>query len=647
MSFENLLRPGKINSMSLRNRLIAGPMEKSLANLDGSLNERYIAYTRERARGGAALIQLESTYVSADGQGNPYQVGIHGDHVIPGLTRMAEAVHEHGAKFAMELHHGGRQASATTHFRQPIAPSAIPSKAMDPGSIPREMTPADIRRVIDDFAYATERCLKAGVDMIHMHGAHGYLLGQFLSPQSNHRHDQYGGSLENRARFALEILATIRAIVGADYPIGYRISAQDYVDDGLEIHDSVKFAVMLADAGIDLIDVAGGTYESMPMIFQWADAPKGGFIPEARAIRQAVGSRVPVSVAQRLKDPAFANQVMAEEGFDFISLTRAFHADPYYVQKLIAGQPGDIVPCISCNTCVNLTGSRQPTGCAVNPEATYEAVRTFRKVPAPKRVMVIGGGFAGLQAARMLAMQGHQVSLFEADSHLGGQITASRAVMPDYGLVIDWLVRQMTTLAVSVSLNQTVTIEDVQRLNPDAVVVAAGARAKSLHAQERDVDIPYFDVFSALKRTAGEWGGAVAIIGGDMASCMVAKHLGQQNVKVHLIESSAAFATDWQFNGTLLTTELQASKNIVLYPETTAERISGNQVEIQTRGTFKTLTVNAVVVGGREPNISLSEALKRADLSASVYTIGDAVRVRDLYTASQEAAQAAEKISLS
>ena len=243
--------------MPLRNRLMAGPMEKSLANLDGSLNERYIAYTRERAKGGVALIQLESTYVSADGQGNPYQVGCHGDHVIPGLTRMAEAVHEHDAKLAMELHHGGRQASATVHSRQPIAPSAIPSKAMDPGSVPREMTLADINCVIDDFARATERCLKAGVDMIHMHGAHGYLLGQFLSPQSNRRQDQYGGSLANRARFALEILAVIPGIVGADYPIGYRISAADYVDDGLEIDDSVKFAVMLADAGIDLIDVAG------------------------------------------------------------------------------------------------------------------------------------------------------------------------------------------------------------------------------------------------------------------------------------------------------------------------------------------------------------------------------------------------------
>ena len=185
--------------MHMRNRLIVGPMEKSLANLDGSLTERYIAYARRRAIGGAALIQLESTYVSPEGRGNPYQVGCHGDHVIPALTRMAGELHRHGAKLAMELHHGGRQASAIAHNRHPIAPSAIPSTFMDPGSVPREMTHADISRVIGDFAAAARRCVRAGVDMVHLHGAHGYLLGQFLSPRSNRRTDGYGGSLRNRA----------------------------------------------------------------------------------------------------------------------------------------------------------------------------------------------------------------------------------------------------------------------------------------------------------------------------------------------------------------------------------------------------------------------------------------------------------------
>jgi len=645
MAFENLLRPGKINGMSLRNRFIAGPMEKAMANMDGSLNERYIAYTRERAKGGVALIQLESTYVSADGQGNPYQVGCHGDHVIPGLIRMAEAIHEHGAKLAMELHHGGRQASAITHFRQPIAPSAIPSTAMDAGSVPREMTLADIKRVTEDYVSAAERCIKAGVDMIHMHGAHGYLLGQFLSPQSNQRQDEYGGSLENRARFALEILAAIRELVGGNYPIGYRISALDYVEGGLKVEESIQFVKLLVDAGIDLIDVAGGTYESMSKIFQGAGSPKGGFLQEAQAIREAVGDTVPVSVAQRMNDPVFANEMMAKAGFEFISLTRAFHADPYYVQKLMDNQPAEILPCIACNSCVNFCVNRQPAGCAANPLSTFEGSRNFVKINNPKRVMVIGGGVAGMYASRFLAMQGHEVNLFEASSELGGQFNSSRIALPDYGYLVDWLSRQMNSLAINIELNRPVRAEDVQSLNPDAVIVATGASGRSLKAEEQDVTIPCFDVFSALKRPVSEWNGDVAILGGDLASCWLAKHLGKCGVNVHVIEASAAFASDWQYNGTLLATELGSYKNIFLYPESTAELISGNQVMIQTRGEQNTLTVSDVVVGGRVPNTKLSETLQRANLDTSIYTIGDAVRARDLFSASQEAADVAERIS--
>ena len=189
MAFENLLRPGKINGMEMRNRFIAGPMEKAMANLDGTLNERYIHYSRERAKGGVALIQLESIYVRPEGRGNPFQVGCHDDAVIPGLRKIADAIHEYGAKLTMELNHGGRQASITASQRQPIAPSVVPCTFIDPGSVPREMTYEDIEIVIEAFVKAAHRCLEAGVDMIHIHGAHGYLIGQFLSPHSNRRTD--------------------------------------------------------------------------------------------------------------------------------------------------------------------------------------------------------------------------------------------------------------------------------------------------------------------------------------------------------------------------------------------------------------------------------------------------------------------------
>src|SRR5262249_26628651 len=266
------------------------------------------------------------------------------DAVIPGLRKIADAIHEHGAKLTMELNHGGRQASITASQRQPIAPSIVPCTFIDPGSVPREMTHEDIEIVIEAFVKAAHRCLEAGVDMIHIHGAHGYLIGQFLSPHSNRRTDEYGGSLKNRARFALEILAALRAVVGKDYPIGYRISAVEFVEGGLEIDESAAFCSMLADAGIDLIDVTGATYESAAKMFQGPESPKGGFVPYAAAIRKVVGNRVPVSVAQRLNDPEFASAVMEKEGFEYITLTRAFHADPHYVRKLIEARPQKFCP---------------------------------------------------------------------------------------------------------------------------------------------------------------------------------------------------------------------------------------------------------------------------------------------------------------
>ncbi|MCY4651176.1 MAG: FAD-dependent oxidoreductase [bacterium] len=649
MAFENLLRPGYINRMYMRNRLIMGPMEKSLANLDGSLNQRYIAYARRRAEGGAALIQLESTYVSPEGRGNPYQVGCHGDHVIPALTEMADELHRHGAKLAMELHHGGRQASVTAHHRRPIAPSAIGSTFMDPGSLPREMTLADIRRVIDDFRRAAERCLTAGVDMIHLHGAHGYLLGQFLSPRSNQRTDRYGGPLENRARFALEVLAAVREVVGDQYPIGYRISASEYVEGGLEAEESGLFAARLADAGIDLMDVSGGTYESMSKIFQGPEAPKGGFVAEAALIREAVGDRVPVSVAQRMNDPVFADQVMEQEGFEYVTLARAFHADPDFVQKLIEDRAAEILPCIGCNTCVNLTVARTPAGCSANPLSVHEVSRsTSTKAVAPLRVMVVGGGVAGMHAARFLGLAGHDVTLYEREGRLGGQLHYLRRALADYGTLVDWLELEMVKIGVAVELGRTVEVEDVSAADPDVVIVATGARGGDLWADGSDhtIEMPLFDIFSALERPTDQWEETVAILGGDHAACVVALYLRRLGVGVHIVASGPSLAADGEFNGLLVEMELDADPGVHVHRETTAELLTGNRVAMQTLGNRSWLEVGAVVIGGRVSRNRLADELLRSDLRAAIHPIGDAVRARDLYTAGQEAAEVAEKVNL-
>ena len=509
------------------------------------------------------------------------------------------------------------------------------------------MDESDIRRVIDDFARAAARCLQAGVDMVHLHGAHGYLLGQFLSPQSNRRTDRYGGSPANRARFPLEVLAAVRDVVGPDYPIGYRISAAEYVEGGLEAEESARFAVMLADAGIDLIDVAGGTYESMSTIFQGPETPKGGFVAEAALVRRAVGDRVPVSVAQRMNDPAFADQVMEREGFAYVTLARAFHADPDYVRKLQGGRAREILPCIGCNTCVNLTVARTPAGCAANPVSTFEMSRTpFETAADPIRVLVAGGGIAGLHAARLLGLQDHEVMLCEATGRLGGQLHYLRTALRDYGTLVDWLVLELQKLGVRVETDRFVGVDDVRESNPDVVVVATGARGGYVRADTRDRTVPVFDVLSALERPVEQWETEVAVIGGDLAACTVVQHLRRAGAVVHLTEESASVASDGAFNGLLVEMALEADDGVIIHRETTAEAITGNLVVTRTRGKKSVLEVGAAVIGGRVSNSDLSDELRRADLRATVYTIGDAVRPRDLYTAGQEAAEVAERVAL-
>ena len=289
MAYDLLLRPGRINSMELRHRIITGPMERGMANRDGSLTQRYINYLTERAIGGASLIQVESTYVDARGIGHLYQVGCHGDHVIPALRQMAESVHAHGAKVGLELYMGGRQTPSYMSQRQPIAPSVVPCEVLSPTPIPRAMTQADIKEVIGKFAEAARRVIEAGLDMILLHGAHGYLVGAFLSPYSNHRTDDYGGSPANRARFPLEILAAVRDVVGSSFPIGYRLSADEFMEGGLTISDTTEFCKRLVDAGIDLIDVSGGIYETGSTIIQGSWGPERRI--RAQCLRHKEGSR--------------------------------------------------------------------------------------------------------------------------------------------------------------------------------------------------------------------------------------------------------------------------------------------------------------------------------------------------------------------
>jgi hypothetical protein len=320
---------------------------------------------------------------------------------------------------------------------------------------------------------------------------------------------------------------------------------------------------------------------------------------------------------------------MEREGFEYISLTRAFHADPHYVRKLIDARPRDILPCICCNTCLEMTVGRMPAQCAANPQTTFEGSESCKTITSPLRVVVVGGGIAGMHAARMLKQQGQSVTIYEASESLGGQIRYSRLVLPDHGNLADWLSLQLQELNVPVFTRSPVGVEDIKVMDPDVVIVAKGARGGILRADKENASVPVFDIFTAIDRAAGEWSGEVAVLGGDQASCYAAQHLARLGIKVHIVTSFVAVADDKApITALFLATHLAENDRIVVHPETTAELLTGKRVKLQTKRRVGELSVDAVVVGGRVAQFGLAEDLQRAGVRAMIYKIGDAASPR-------------------
>jgi 2,4-dienoyl-CoA reductase-like NADH-dependent reductase (Old Yellow Enzyme family) len=302
--FKNLSTPIKIGKAEIKNRGVMPSMVTNFCNEDGSVTDRFIAYHGARAKGGVGLIIVEAAYVDRRGKGFTYQIGIDHDQLIPGLKKLTDEVHRHGAKIAIQIYHGGRQANALVTCEPLVAPSPIPCPVMQ--SMPKELSAKEIRELVNAFADAAERAKKAGFDAVEVHGAHGYLLNQFLSPNSNRRTDEYGGSVENRRRFPLEVVDAVRSRVGADFPIIYRITSEEFLPDGLMLGDTVEFSKVLVEHGVDAINVSGSTYVA-GKTSSGADDPLGVYVENACAIKREIKSAVPVIVANRIKTPLFAD----------------------------------------------------------------------------------------------------------------------------------------------------------------------------------------------------------------------------------------------------------------------------------------------------------------------------------------------------
>ncbi len=530
-SLTRLFEPGSIGTMELGSRIIMAPMGTLFANEDGSVSERLCRYYEERAKGGVALIIVEVTAVARGGKAHPRELGIYEDEFIPGLRRLVDSVHQYGVSIAIQLHHTGRQTTAEAAGGQPVAPSAIPCPLLK--VMPRELTTEEIECLAAAYGEGARRAKEAGFDAVEIHGAHGYLICQFLSAYSNKRTDRYGGDLEGRMRFALDIVARAKEKVGTDFPMLFRLSAQEYVPGGLTLDETRIVARRLQHAGVHCLDVSAGNYGAGHMIIQPGWLPRGCLVPLGEEIKRAVS--IPVSVAGRISDPVLANTIIEQGKADFVSLGRPLLADPELPNKAREGRLEDIRMCTACCHCVDtVIGNAQPLTCAVNAAVGKEEAIL---VPAlrPKRVLVVGGGPGGMEAARVAALRGHAVTLCEKEQVLGGQLLMA-AIPPgkeELATTTRFLSLQLSKLGVEVRVGQRATVESITEMRPEAVVVATGS--STVRPDIVGASLPHVAMARDVIMDRKAVGQKVVVVGGGRVGCETAELLVSWGKEVTLV----------------------------------------------------------------------------------------------------------------
>lgn len=512
-----LFEPGRIGRLHLRNRFVQSPIYTMFATADGEAGPRMIEYYRERARGGVGLMITENAAIDWNqgrAVGNPLRLDEY--RFRAGLSDLVEAVHNEGAKIAAQLHHGGRQATIgnTPGGGAPVAPTAGITSAY--GDAPRALSADEIPAIIEKYVAAAQISIAAGFDAVEVHGAHGYLPSQFLSPQTNRRNDAYGGDFAGRARFGLELVQALRNAVGPDFPLLYRASVYEPYEGGLTLEEGVRFCALIAPY-LDALDISAGNYDTMSTVL-WTGAP-GGLLGAAKAVKAAVS--IPVIGVGRLAwalDEAAA--AVAAGDLDFVALGRGNLAEPNFVAKTRHCRDAEVRRCIGCNACAISLFLGRRAHCVINPELAREAEARAARQPAPvaKNVLVIGAGPAGCEAARLAAIRGHRVTLIEQSDRIGGQLYAAAALpfrAREFAGLIAFYQHELDRLGVDIRLGQVASGADLAGF--DEVMVATGARASDVphgainaFALLMDREVPASDAINVFGRgeialTAAAW----------------------------------------------------------------------------------------------------------------------------------------------
>lgn len=534
MPYEKLFNPGTIANLELKNRIVMPAMGCSLAEPSGEPGPRMIKYYADRAKGGTGLIITEITRIDDEtGVGTPNQLSVTNTHVVGQLSRLVEAVHAYDTKLFVQLHHPGNQTpSRLIGGKQPVSASDVTCKVI--GEQPRALTTEEVEGLVKKFVFGAVIAQKAGVDGVEIHGAHGYLVSQFLSPHTNKRTDKYGGSFEGRMRFVTEIILGIRSICGPKFPIGIRINGSDYLDDGISEEDAIAQAKYFEKLGVCYINVSCGTYDSGTTIIEPNYFAEGWKKHLAANIRKAVS--IPVIAVCNIKHPAVAEQLL-EEGFaDFVGIARGNLADAEWANKAKKGEDRLIRKCLGCMECFRILNDGLPLGCTLNPVLGREfewGDEKLVKNGAGRTVAVVGGGPAGFEAALTLRKRGFRVVLFEAKERVGGTVTLA-AVPPCKTMLnefIDTMEAQLEKTGVEIRVNTPASLEAVKELGAEAVFLAAGGKPIVPNIPGIEKAVTAEDVLAGKAEVRG----SVVVIGGGVTGLETAETLAPAH-KVTVVE---------------------------------------------------------------------------------------------------------------
>lgn len=628
-NYEVLFTPCKIGKLNIKNRIVMCPMGTNAAYADGSIAENRIEYYARRAKGGAGMIILGCQFIRPELASGCMEGTIASNTSLPRLSVLCEKVHQYGAKICAQLSCGVGRNAFPERCQAPISASAIPA-ALDSSILCHEMTKEEIKEMMDAFTKAAHNAASAGFDAIEIHAHAGYLVDQFLSPVWNKRTDEYGGSLENRTRFAREILEAIRKGAPSDMPVIFRISLDHRFEGGRGLEESLDILKELEKAGVDAFDVDAGSYETIDYIFPTAYLGDSCMAYTAKRAKEAVS--VPILNAGN-HTPETAAELIKEGGADFVMVGRGLIADPDFPRKLRDGRRQEIRPCIRCNEdCIGRTAAFRMSmlSCAVNPEACQEQWFQLEKTENPKKVCVIGAGPAGLEAARAAAECGHAVTVYEKESQIGGQLTAAATPVFKGQLraLLEYYRVQLAKLGVSVVLSHEVKAEDPELAEFDRWIVAAGANpfTPPIPGMEGGQVISVLDAHRHKEMVKGS---RIVICGGGLSGCDCALELameyGKRPVIVEMMNRLAPKMI--MMNRASMQRMLQEQK-IEVYTGTKVEKVEGKNVHILgENGSRKVLEADTVISAfGMRPDRSLADELEKK-YGWKVRSVGDCSRI--------------------